>query len=593
MMTLKSHIDLWSILACNLHANERTLNTFVKLCEQGHPFLTQLMPALGKDLERGLTTGFLCVTSSFKIKRGTNLPVFLYEFFIRIFEKDGLVRDKPEGIGELRQLLMLFYKFEMPFSPEMEKKAYDKFAATDALVKTSAWPATFFTVRGHFRTLLPDDPWDIRPHHSSGATADSVSNSNKRVIRRRIPSLHDVYGFEYFFQNYDHAQAWSKTDRLITAEPKSKVTLVPKDSRGPRIICMEPHERMFIQKGLMSLLYTHIEEVSPAKGYINFTNQEINRSLARSSSVDCKYATIDLKDASDMVSWNLIKKLVTPDWLVALTATRSTHASLPDSTLEFKKFAPMGSALCFPIEAMLFYSIGRSVSDEVYVYGDDMIVPRIDAENVIKALESYGLLVNHDKTLLTGLFRESCGGEYYCGVDISYIKCKSYSLPKFVAFCNLITERYGIEISEQLIAWYENTYDSLIFRKPFRKPVEGSYFTPEVERPEWGVFFTNRLSSRDVFFKRRWNVNLQVHEYRYLAERCERIVNKDLTQYDEYFDALTQSSIAVQPEIDHRLKRISSNVFPRSYRYTMPSETTESDVRDTKPRTKFVWGSAY
>jgi hypothetical protein len=92
----------------------------------------------------------------------------------------------------------------------------------------------------------------------------------------------------------------------------------------------------------------------------------------------------------------------------------------------------MGSALCFPIEAMVFTTIvflgiqrkmARRLSPrdlvrfrgKVRVYGDDIIVPTDCATSVVGELEAFGLKVNSAKSFWTGRFRESCGADYYQG----------------------------------------------------------------------------------------------------------------------------------------------------------------------------------
>jgi hypothetical protein len=105
----------------------------------------------------------------------------------------------------------------------------------------------------------------------------------------------------------------------------------------------------------------------------------------------------------------------------------------------------MGSAVCFPVEAMVFSAIvligierqlrrhlSRSellaLPGRVRVYGDDIIVPEDYALSVTGALEDFGLKVNHRKSFWTGRFRESCGKEFYDGHDVSVVRCRR-SLP--------------------------------------------------------------------------------------------------------------------------------------------------------------------
>lgn len=575
----------------------------------GLHFFHVLLPGLGKDLEKALDTGHLDVTApTFKLKKGTALPRFLYELFIRVFEYDGYIRDEPEKIVELRQLTLMFYKFEMPFDSKQLDEAITSFIERDASVKTDAWPHNLWKVSIFFKRLLPDDPMDIRPHHASGASAVRVSNLNKRRVRRYYPSLMGTYDFSYFFHSKDHAEAWlAAHKRMETAKTMSKLTFVPKDSRGPRSICMEPHELMFIQKGLQAKIYDYIEEESPAKGYINFTDQSINRRLAQYGSVDGSLATIDLKDASDLVSWSLIKELVDSEWLEALTASRSASVLTPVGEFELNKYAPMGSALCFPIEAMLFYSIARTVAPQVWVYGDDIIVAKEFCNDVIEALESYGLKVNHGKTLQRGFFRESCGGDYYRGKPINYIKCKSYDTASFIAFANLITDAFDLKLSGQLIEWYENIYQTIVYREP----------PSNRDSTQTMVYYTPYTSSSDVFFRTRWDEDLQRFEVRrpmnvavtgaeWNTEKTDRIIQRMRTkgkivepfysqmdysdEYDRYYDWLVQSCTSNSPLGDH-----INTEYARVYdEWVYPIVGLPGDLRspqrDTKPVIKFVWG---
>jgi len=101
----------------------------------------------------------------------------------------------------------------------------------------------------------------------------------------------------------------------------------------------------------------------------------------------------------------------------------------------------MGSALCFPIEAMVFLTIAfvgierslnrqltksdiKSFLGQVRVYGDDIIVPVDHVRSVIGALEDFGLLVNTDKSFWNGNFRESCGGDFYDGVWVTPVRVR-------------------------------------------------------------------------------------------------------------------------------------------------------------------------
>jgi len=101
----------------------------------------------------------------------------------------------------------------------------------------------------------------------------------------------------------------------------------------------------------------------------------------------------------------------------------------------------MGSALCFPVEAMVFLTvifigIERELSaplspedvirlrGQVRVFGDDLIVPRDYVLSVVDELTAFGQRVNVSKSFWTGRFRESCGRAYFDGHDVSTVKVR-------------------------------------------------------------------------------------------------------------------------------------------------------------------------
>jgi hypothetical protein len=132
-----------------------------------------------------------------------------------------------------------------------------------------------------------------------------------------------------------------------------------------------------------------------------------------------------------------------PHLSAAIQATRSRKADVPGFGVKrLAKFASMGSALCFPVEAMvfatvIFMGIQRELSTplsrreliklfdgRVRIFGDDLIVPKEFVLSVVDELSAFGHKVNVNKSFWTGRFRESCGREYYDGHDISIVKVR-------------------------------------------------------------------------------------------------------------------------------------------------------------------------
>jgi hypothetical protein len=183
----------------------------------------------------------------------------------------------------------------------------------------------------------------------------------------------------------------------------------------------------------------------------------VNRELALSASLTGDLATLDMKDASDRVSWELVNYLFPEDWGNALYATRSVATVLPDGTeIQLRKFAPMGSAVCFPVEALIFWALCVSIVQStrhvslvearsaIYVYGDDIICSSVDHAAIRQYLPLFDLAVNEAKCCTGRNYKESCGCDAYKGVDVTPTKFRRVwsqqisadSLPSWVEYSN-------------------------------------------------------------------------------------------------------------------------------------------------------------
>lgn len=233
--------------------------------------------------------------------------------------------------------------------------------------------------------------------------------------------------------------------RLIEedAEDPVRVVSVPKTAKTPRIIAIEPSCMQYAQQSLLEKIVPALE-ASCFRGALGFSDQEPNRYRALLGSKDGTFATLDLSDASDRVHLTLVSNMLRsiPVLRDAVIACRSQRADVPgEGVIPLSKFASMGSALCFPMEAMVFLTIvlvsilepdfnaarvpsgiSRKIDRAlatVRVYGDDIIVPTDIAYRVKETLEAFCLKVNTAKSFWTGKFRESCGSDCYDGVNIT------------------------------------------------------------------------------------------------------------------------------------------------------------------------------
>lgn len=424
---------------------------------EGMSFLTLTLPTLDAGLLTGFQRGQITpgdIMGFRACRRGGSLPAFLQGFFIRVFERDGSLRDEPcvESIRLIRQVARSFKKIELPCSNDRILAAYERYIANDqSILWTPCWntfdPSLFSRVAKYLWTCLEElsgELYCFPGQFGTGATAERYK-LNERVTIRKWPERSNT-SFPsdwYCYNNYEVDDTCS----LIGEDDEDPVRIVqvPKTLKSPRTIAVEPSYMMLMQQSVAKPLMYFLEEVYQYKS-IRFTDQTHNQEMARLGSLDGSFSTIDLSDASDLVGNDLVRYVFTscPSFLKLLMDARTRRAQLPDGSLiHLNKFASMGSALCFPIEAMIFFTIvmysmvrqsGKPLSRSLLaefsalssVYGDDIIIPTEMSTGVMVDLEAFGLKVNRDKSFNTGLFRESCGGDFYCGQEVTPVYVRQW-----------------------------------------------------------------------------------------------------------------------------------------------------------------------
>jgi len=137
----------------------------------------------------------------------------------------------------------------------------------------------------------------------------------------------------------------------------ARLHFVPKNIKTSRSICMEPNTLMFFQQSVLARAIELLES-SSLNQIIRLKDQSYNRYLSCLGSIAGDIDTIDLSSASDSLSFDLVKKIFPSSWQIVMRATRSSYVQTPDGSIRtVKKFAPMGSALCFPVQCLTFASV--------------------------------------------------------------------------------------------------------------------------------------------------------------------------------------------------------------------------------------------
>jgi hypothetical protein len=436
-----------------------TISSRVK--DEGLSFLTITLPLFAKYFERSLAMGYIDSTSfpGFRLIKGGLIPAFLQGITSLVFNKDTgeLIYDYQSpadvsiatAVESIRQVCRVFSKVALDCTPKRVQSAIDTYVEIESAFSSFNPGEDEISRFREVSDLLWNNAFAdfaisrCRPRHGPGATADGIHGNMKYLWRRWHLRLEPY--FPWFGNAYplglptDCMEFQLLTEVPMDQEQPVKVVTVPKTLKTPRIIAMEPCCMQFAQQGIRDYLYQKIESYILTKGHVNFTDQTVNQAIALDASASGQYATIDLSEASDRVPRSLALEMfrMSPDLQGAIDACRSYSAQLPNGKIiPLEKFASMGSALCFPIEAMYFYTICVmalldfyklsytysnvfKVTREVFVYGDDIIVPSTNADVVLQYLRKYNMKVNADKSFWTGRFRESCGLDAYEGVVVT------------------------------------------------------------------------------------------------------------------------------------------------------------------------------
>jgi hypothetical protein len=424
---------LWldiKILCPGINWRSGLVSTHLLLREHGYYALTEQLPTLDNFVLARISGG-----PSLSLEGNLLQLWLLFEPFVR---GDNTTSSK-HALEAIRQLAVFGKKLQVEPRPGSDEKMLNRFVATDQSLPITLknFAELKLAKRLLSEVLPPIGEWTMYGRHGAGSVAERELTPGKRwdMPMQTTPELFRLNPLcaDYILPYYFGTAANLRVNFVKRFVP-SEVTTVPKDGRGPRIICKESASLMFHELALMDLLYNHMNTHPLLKGRTNVLDQKINKELARIGSITGQYATLDLSEASDRVSVALCKLIFPVEWFTLLMAHRSPYCRVQGRLHIFKKFAPMGSALCFPVETLVFWALASATvarqtgmsliqaSQSVTVHGDDTIVPTHCALKVAETFELCALKVNHEKSFLTGPFRESCGGDYFHGHDVTPVR---------------------------------------------------------------------------------------------------------------------------------------------------------------------------
>lgn len=296
---------------------------------------------------------------------------------------------------------------------------------------------------------------------------------------------------------------WDKAKAAFQLKAKvvtnNKISFVPKTALTHRAIAVEPLLNGYLQKGTDVVMRKALLRIG-----IDLSDQSKNQRMARQGSLDDSddgFCTIDLSSASDCISIGLVRNLLPPDWFYFLDQTRSKSYELDGKRYVYNKFCSMGNGFCFPLETLVFaaccHAVGAGVpGTDFSVYGDDIIIRKRHAENVLRLLKVLGFVPNTNKTFLQGPFRESCGADWFEGLDVRPYTL-DYSLDSLGNLFKWLNLTRRNEMTTRFFEGTEAVIASIPHNFRFWRPFKGN--------PDSGIdaFGGEHLTSPNCFFERK------------------------------------------------------------------------------------------
>jgi hypothetical protein len=267
------------------------------------------------------------------------------------------------------------------------------------------------------------------------ASVGIPSRSASEAARWELPlsgSQEQISWFDSEMSQIDCVQDYWNSQRVVDPQRSTyqecsslALTLVPKTFKSLRAIMPNTTIGSYMSFGLGEIMRKRLKR----KGYCLRSLQETHRRLAREASVHQLNTTADLSSASDSISVQLVERLFPADWFRILDQSRIGTVALPNGDLcESLTFCTMGIGYTFPLQTLVFLSLLKAIEAilnnrrinrrTISVYGDDMIYSSTMHPTVVHVFQQIGFVINIDKTFHEGPFRESCGGDYYHGVDV-------------------------------------------------------------------------------------------------------------------------------------------------------------------------------
>lgn len=275
-------------------------------------------------------------------------------------------------------------------------------------------------VLGKHEDFLEELPRLVRLTAGATSTRSRRNSTPVQKVSMRPECTRGAAPYLHALANWFGYSKFKTAKFRTTAVATNRVEFVPKNWKTKRTIACEPEGNLPLQ-----LAFDTYAKGRLRRHGFDLSDQSRNQRLACEASIGQHLATLDLSQASDTLAYNVVAWLLNQAWFDYLRAVRSPWGTIKReesrfNLVRYEKFSSMGNGTTFTLETLVFAAACKAVgSRECSVYGDDIILETELVPKVVRLLEFLGFSINQTKSFTAGPFRESCGKDWYEGVDIT------------------------------------------------------------------------------------------------------------------------------------------------------------------------------
>jgi hypothetical protein len=368
----------------------------------------------------------------------------------------GFSPDEQHDRDVITGIMLLLIRFLLRYSPDdvVDTSSIEKFLEVNSKCKdyqtramAGKLTAESYSAYEEFHEHKVITSWmrnvleGILVHYSPVTAADIAAKDTHVLPKGSVQNVCKcLFCKELAYQQIFH-HIFPRVGTSDGSEYSVRLTLVNKNWKRKRIIAPEDMYHAILEAENEREIDRSIQQ-SVYSRCMPLHDQSVNRTLARLGSVQGEYDTHDLSSASDSIS-RLLAYQVFPRRMHHLFDEFAYKVTYKNGQKEESRtlytFATSGNGCTFILEMLLFFALARVAAylsgysleqvceggpeglPLIVVYGDDIICHKSISKVLIQLLKALGFTRNSKKSFdtTTFLYRESCGGEYLHGIDVS------------------------------------------------------------------------------------------------------------------------------------------------------------------------------